>query len=79
MKIFWKRTRATPEPAVASGRDRCGEVGGHTTANCRLPSFLLFVVLLAMLLTISACTSAGYKGPIQTADGQKMEEPDYNY
>jgi hypothetical protein len=34
--------------------------------------------LCASLVIISGCAS-GYKGPIQTADGQQMEKPDYNY
>ena len=43
-----------------------------------MKSFLEWVLISVCLITLSACT-AGYKGPIQTADGQKMEEPDYNY
>lgn len=39
----------------------------------------LWVILSLVALGVVACTSDGYKGPIQTADGQKMEEPDYNY
>ena len=36
------------------------------------------VILVLVAVVLSGCAS-GYKGPIQTADGQKMEEPDYNY
>jgi predicted small lipoprotein YifL len=36
-----------------------------------------FAVLI-LITALSGCSS-GYKGPIQTADGQRMEEPDYNY
>ena len=44
-----------------------------------MKSFLEWVLISVSLITLSACTSAGYNGPIQTADGQRMEEPDYNY
>ena len=37
------------------------------------------VILLLVAVVLSGCANGGYKGPIQTADGQKMEEPDYNY
>ena len=37
------------------------------------------VILVLVAVVLSGCTNTGYKGPIQTADGQKMEEPDYNY
>jgi len=39
----------------------------------------LRVILLLVAVGLSGCTNTGYKGPIQTTDGQKMEEPDYNY
>lgn len=39
----------------------------------------LSVILLLVAVVLSGCANTGYKGPIQTADGQKMEEPDYNY
>lgn len=39
----------------------------------------LRVILLLVAMALVACTIDRYKGPIQTADGQKMEEPDYNY
>jgi len=39
----------------------------------------LSVILVLVAVALSGCTNTGYKGPIQTADGQKMEEPDYNY
>ena len=37
------------------------------------------VILVLVAVVLSGCANTGYKGPIQTADGQRMEEPDYNY
>lgn len=45
--------------------------------NSRKSTFMVGC-LCAFLVIISGCAS-GYKGPIQTADGHRMEEPDYNY
>lgn len=42
----------------------------------RKSTFMVGMLLLAFV--VGGCTH-GYNGPIQTADGQKMEEPDYNY
>ena len=39
----------------------------------------LRVILLLVAVGLSGCANTGYKGPIQTEDGQKMEEPDYDY
>ena len=39
----------------------------------------LRVILLLVAVVLSGCANAGYNGPIQTSDGQRMEEPDYNY
>jgi predicted small lipoprotein YifL len=39
----------------------------------------LSVILVLVAMALSGCTNGGYKGPVQTSDGQKMEEPDYNY
>ena len=39
----------------------------------------LSVILLLCAVVLSGCANTGYKGPIQTANGQRMEEPDYNY
>lgn len=72
--IFWQRERVNQSPTRSDWSGRRGGVGGHKRDNCRLPA--LFFCVLALL---SGCTNGGYKGPIQTADGQRMEEPDYNY
>ena len=37
------------------------------------------VGMLLICCGVGGCANTGYKGPIQTADGQRMEEPDYNY
>ena len=40
---------------------------------------LVFLGCVVFFLALAGCGTDGYKGPIQTSDGQRMEEPDYNY